>query len=97
MAPSEFDETAAQDVILEPGQVSLHDVYLVHGSKPNRSTRRRAGYVLRLMPATSLWDREMGADMARGDSNVDFANRELYLVRGEDRTGRNRVRRLEAA
>ncbi len=97
LAPTEFDADQAQNVVLEPGQVSLHDAFLVHGSKPNRSDKRRAGYVLRLMPAASRWDRVLGADMARGDSNVDFAKRQLYLLRGEDRSGQNDAIRPRAA
>lgn len=86
--PAEIDESRARDVVLKAGQVSLHDAYLVHGSKPNCSGRRRAGYVIRLMPATSVWDRELGARMAQGQSLVDFARRTLYQVRGTD-PGRN--------
>ena len=33
----EFIETEPVDVELEPGQMSLHDVYLIHGSNANRS------------------------------------------------------------
>ena len=93
--PVEFEESEARDIVLKAGQVSLHDAYLVHGSKPNRSGRRRAGYVIRLMPSTSVWDRALGARMAEGQSLVDFARRTIYLVRGRDRSGRNEVRRPE--
>ena len=33
---------AAVDVCLPAGSLSLHDGLLIHGSNPNRSTRRRA-------------------------------------------------------
>jgi len=84
----EVDRGAARDVVLEPGQMSLHDVYLVHGSAPNRSPRRRAGLALRYMPATSLFDRGIGgtSTTSRG-LVVDFSKRPLWLVRGEDRAG----------
>jgi ectoine hydroxylase-related dioxygenase (phytanoyl-CoA dioxygenase family) len=36
---AEFDEADAHDIVLERGQVSLHDVYLFHGSEANRSDR----------------------------------------------------------
>lgn len=85
----EFDETEARDVILEPGQISLHDVYLIHGSMPNRSPRRRAGYVLRFMPTTSHFDRAFGAELTRRSGAVDFVNRPLWLMRGVDRCGFN--------
>ena len=32
-----FDEAEAVDIVLEPGEISLHDVYLFHGSEPNHS------------------------------------------------------------
>lgn len=68
--------------------MSLHDVYLIHGSNPNRSPRRRAGLAIRYMPATSLFDRSRTADASAGYV-VDFSNRPIWLVRGKDRTGRN--------
>lgn len=42
-------ETAATAVpiILEAGQLSIHDSYIIHGSEPNVSDRRRAGYTIR--------------------------------------------------
>ncbi|MFP6640038.1 MAG: phytanoyl-CoA dioxygenase family protein [Myxococcota bacterium] len=83
-----IDESMAVDVELEAGQVSLHDVYLIHGSNPNRSPRRRAGLAIRYMPATSLFDRGGTADASAGYM-VDFSSRPIWLVRGEDRTGLN--------
>ena len=38
-----------RDITLRAGQLSLHDVNIVHGSQPNTSGRRRAGW----MPANS--------------------------------------------
>lgn len=89
LADGEVDLGAARDVILEPGQVSFHDVYLAHGSAPNPSGRRRAGFVCRYMPTTSVWDREAGTRLAERSGAVDFATRELFLMRGRDRSGRN--------
>jgi phytanoyl-CoA dioxygenase PhyH len=44
------DESRAVDIVLEPGQMSLHHVMLVHGSEPNRSTHRRIGLAIRYLP-----------------------------------------------
>jgi ectoine hydroxylase-related dioxygenase (phytanoyl-CoA dioxygenase family) len=77
--------------LLKPGQVSLHDVYLVHGSPANRSTKRRAGLALRYMPTTSHFDRTI-ANAERGAGNADFAKRPIFLVRGVDRCGKNEYR-----
>ena len=82
-----FDEADAVDVELEPGQMSLHDVYMIHGSNRNQSARRRAGLAIRYMPASSLFDREL---FKRSDSSgftVDFSTRPLWLMRGQDRSG----------
>ncbi|KAF1050186.1 phytanoyl-CoA dioxygenase family protein [Xylophilus sp.] len=50
---AEVDEKDAVDVVLRPGQMSLHDVLIVHGSEPNTSDIRRVGFAIRYMP-TSL-------------------------------------------
>jgi ectoine hydroxylase-related dioxygenase (phytanoyl-CoA dioxygenase family) len=42
------DEAIAVDSELKAGQASLHDGLLIHGSNPNRSNRRRAGFTVRL-------------------------------------------------
>jgi ectoine hydroxylase-related dioxygenase (phytanoyl-CoA dioxygenase family) len=86
----EIDPRAGRDVVLRAGQMSLHDVFLVHGSNANRSPKRRAGVAIRYMPGSSHFDREM---FARAESAnglvVDFAQRPLWLLRGRDRTGKN--------
>lgn len=41
------DESAAVDLVLRPGEMSLHHVKIVHGSRPNTSNRPRIGYVVR--------------------------------------------------
>jgi len=86
----EFDESQARDIVLKAGQLSMHDIYLLHGSNANRSAQRRAGFVLRLMPATSHFDHELGHDIARQNIGTsDFGNRALFLMRGTDTNGHN--------
>jgi len=46
----DVDEMQAVDVLLAPGEFSLHHIKLVHGSAPNRSADRRIGYALRYIP-----------------------------------------------
>jgi phytanoyl-CoA dioxygenase PhyH len=41
------DEADAVDLLLEPGEMSLHHVLIVHGSGPNRSADRRIGLAIR--------------------------------------------------
>jgi ectoine hydroxylase-related dioxygenase (phytanoyl-CoA dioxygenase family) len=43
----EVDEKEAKDIILSPGQMSLHHVSLVHGSDPNTSSIDRIGFAIR--------------------------------------------------
>lgn len=89
MADGTFDEKAAVDLVLEPGQMSLHDVYMIHGAEANRSPRRRAGVALRYMPATSHFDRALKPHDGKTGVPVAFATRPLWLVAGVDRSGKN--------
>jgi len=89
LAADAFDESSAVDLELQPGQMSLHDVYMVHGAKANRSNRRRTGVALRYMPSTSVFERSLRPAEGKTGLAVDFANRPLWLVRGIDRSGRN--------
>lgn len=43
----EVDEAQAVDIVLEPGEISLHNVLIFHGSGPNPSADRRIGYAIR--------------------------------------------------
>lgn len=87
LAAGAFDEAEAVDVELRAGQMSLHDVYMIHGANPNRSMRRRTGVALRYMPATSLFDRSLRPVHGQSGVPVNFAQRPLWLVRGTDRAG----------
>jgi len=44
------DEARSVDIILNPGEMSLHDVKIVHGSDPNESNDRRMGFAIRYIP-----------------------------------------------
>ena len=48
----EVDESKAVAITLEPGEISLHHVRLVHGSPPNPSQDRRIGFAIRYIPTT---------------------------------------------
>jgi hypothetical protein len=87
MAEGIFDEADAVDLELEPGQMSLHDVYMIHGARANTSTKRRTGVALRYMPATSLFDRSLKPVDGKSGVAVNFAQRPLWLLRGTDRAG----------
>jgi non-heme Fe2+,alpha-ketoglutarate-dependent halogenase len=46
----EVDEARAVSIMLQPGEISLHDIKLVHGSAPNNSDDRRIGLAIRYLP-----------------------------------------------
>lgn len=69
----DVDESAAVDLILKPGQMSLHHGEIVHGSQPNLSQQRRVGYALQSYMANDIRQR-IGKNMwlpARGKVRSD--------------------------
>jgi len=89
VAEGAIDLSTAVDIELAPGQMSMHDVYLVHGAAPNQSNRRRTGVALRFMPGNSEFVRDLNPVAGQSGVPVQFASRPLWLLRGEDKTGRN--------
>ena len=89
MAAGSFNEASAVDLELQAGQMSLHDVYMIHGAKPNTSGKRRTGAALRYMPATSVFERDLRPADGQTGVPVNFAQRPLWLLKGVDRSGRN--------
>jgi non-heme Fe2+,alpha-ketoglutarate-dependent halogenase len=55
----DVDESRAVSAVLAPGEMSLHDVLIVHGSEPNRSPSRRVGFSIRYIPSRL---RNVGSD-----------------------------------
>jgi hypothetical protein len=92
LQPSEYDEAGAEDLILQAGQMSFHDVYLAHGSKINTSNQPRRGMTLRLMPTSSVYDRDVADAMARQRGGASMANHSLFLLRGRDLSMKNDFR-----
>ena len=92
LMPDQFNESEAVDLVLEAGQISLHDVFILHGSEANTSDKARRGMTLRFMPTTSVFDRERARDMHKDIGIVDHSVRTLFLMRGEDRCGENDFR-----
>ena len=76
-------------VPLQPGQMVIFDVFTAHGASPNLSNQRRAGFAIRYMPGTSIFDRNMKVGSGQDDVQTDLGQRALFLVRGEDKTGKN--------
>ena len=90
LEPAEYSEADAVDIELEAGQMVVFDVFTVHGSNPNPSGRRRAGYAMRYMPSTSHFNH--AAAERRDQPGNAHHTRPLFLLRGIDRCGRNDLR-----
>lgn len=71
----EVDESSAVDLVLAPGDVSVHDPAIHHGSEPNTSDRWRRGLTIRYI-ATST-------------RITDPAAASPFLLRGSAPDGRN--------
>ena len=67
----EVDEEEATDIVLAPGQFSLHHGMLFHSSGPNRSNDRRIGIAIRYVNPNAR--------------QVDGSKEHALLVRGVDR------------
>jgi ectoine hydroxylase-related dioxygenase (phytanoyl-CoA dioxygenase family) len=84
-----YDESIAHDLLLKAGEVSFHDVYMIHGSKANNTDQRRTAFVVRIMPGHCHYDHEFGQQMAEPHQAHDYGRRPLFLIRGRDTTGKN--------
>ena len=67
----DVDEAKVVDIVLKPGEMSLHHTKIVHGSNANLSTRPRQGYAIRYIAPS--------VRQAKG------AEDSVMLVRGHDR------------
>lgn len=68
LPPEVVEKSKAVDLVMKRGDLSLHDSYLIHGSEPNRSDRRRAALTIRYVPTSTRIK--------------DQPDRKQYLVRG---------------
>ncbi len=75
----EVDASRAVDLVLRPGEMSLHHVRLIHGSEPNFSDRRRIGFAIRYLPThvrQTVGERDF-ATLVRGvDAYHNFSDEE---------------------
>lgn len=73
------DEAEAVDIVLQPGEMSLHHVLIVHGSEPNRATWPRIGLAVRYVPThvrQAAGERD-GALLVRGTDRFHHFEHEL--------------------
>ena len=84
----DVDPNKAYKLCLKPGQMSLHDVFLVHGSKQNKSNKPRRGMTMRFMPTTSHFDRNLAKEISK-ENGINHENRTLFLMSGIDQSKKN--------
>ncbi len=81
----EVDHSKAVTIELEPGEMSLHHVRLVHGSPPNPSNDRRIGFAIRYIPTSvSQVAGEDSATLVRGDDRYHHFELEPQPTRDMD-------------
>lgn len=88
----EYDESIAENLILEAGQMALHDVYIAHGSEENQSPHPRRGMTMRMMPTTSVYDRNQADRLHAERGGINMRHHSIFLLRGEDKSGENDFR-----
>ncbi len=93
---AEVDDDAAVDVLLEPGEMSLHHVRLIHGSRANTSNDRRIGYAIRYAAPHlhQLYSDEDSATLVRGEDRYQHFALESRPERDLDPVALDRHRRL---
>ncbi len=71
--PEQVDESAAVDIVLEPGDISIHEAQIMHSSNPNTSETMRSAFAMRYFPTS-----------VKIKDKPDFP---IYLARGTDLAG----------
>jgi hypothetical protein len=91
------DEASVRDVVLAPGEMSIHHQRLIHGSRPNTGTERRMGFAIRYIAgdlkglrndrsyATLVHGRDLGGfeieEAPRKDMDPDALRRHGTILR----------------
>jgi non-haem Fe2+, alpha-ketoglutarate-dependent halogenase len=78
------DESRAVDVVLRAGEMSLHDVNVIHGSNPNVSSHDRIGFIARFAaPGTKAGVQVLRARDDGGYERMNFLRRPVEPVAEE--------------
>ena len=91
MAAGSFDEAQAVDLELQPGQMSLHDVYMIHGAAPTPRPSAAPASRCATCRSTSVFERDLRP--ADGKTGVRGQLRGAAAVAAEGR-GPQRAQRL---
>jgi ectoine hydroxylase-related dioxygenase (phytanoyl-CoA dioxygenase family) len=82
--PDEIDESKAVDIVLNAGDISIHNPFIIHGSNANVSNQWRVGLTLRYIPTSTYVNREgWKCILLRGNAkekiNNNYANRPKFI------------------
>jgi non-haem Fe2+, alpha-ketoglutarate-dependent halogenase len=80
------DESGAVDVVLRPGEMSLHQSTIIHGSPPNTSAEPRIGFIVRFV-TSRITNRDRPILRARGVADCSH----LTLVEPPDELNQQRA------
>ena len=76
--PNEIDESKVVDIELNPGDISIHNPFIIHGSNANLSEEWRVGLTLRYIPTSTYVNREdWECILLRG--NAVAGNKNIYV------------------
>ena len=70
----DVDETTAVDIVLQPGEMSLHHTNIVHGSNANGSDGPRIGFIVRFVTSRAT---DRGREVMRVRGNADCSHLRL--------------------
>ena len=75
ISSDDIDDSEAVDIELNPGDISIHNPSIIHGSNPNFSNTWRIGLTLRFIPTSTYVNRQnwscilLRGNPAKGVSN----------------------------
>ncbi len=73
--PDDIDEKSSLDIELAPGDISIHNPFIIHGSNANISNEWRIGLTLRYIPTTTFVNRDgWKCALLRGHKKEDVNN-----------------------
>jgi len=84
---TDVDESSVVDLVLEPGQMSLHHLKTLHDSKPNPSNERRIGFTIQsyITPQVRQTLGTMKVQLAKGSDEIGHHETvQRPLPNGED-------------
>jgi phytanoyl-CoA hydroxylase len=85
---NDVNEKEAIDIELKPGDISIHNPNIIHGSNSNYSDKWRMGLTIRIIPTTTLVDRKnWDCILLTGRKNTEVKN--SYIVKPTFKKGKH--------